>query len=760
MPSATPQRGTFSLRQRPPIAHDAGDHAKQRRSTKFGGPEQQGCRWPIRPRPLFVLSFLAAIVAGHWPCAAQQTGSEFESFDELMNRERPVRRSPEPATGTNPSGSSDDRWLPPTMGPFRPLRPNESSDESGRQDSGSEFPVPFDSETPDDRDDGRGVPFRPVDLRDDDTVAPPAEGGTERLSDAERDGFRWEDHRTSVADLLLPVSERTGIARAAVFDHGTPVLTFAEEQVYLQLLERIDRQRQALVRQMTERLANAGEQAGVWEKAFYQFKQVRQLAWDNGHLRADSGADRIGGLPDPFRQSEEKRQTVDRDYDLLTDIRNFPHHFVGRPIVLEGIFQFEADVRLGATPPDPNEVSAEAGPAEERLTIPLARGTLTSLNGRQRIAMVDTRGLLTADGSRVEVSDRPGLDPVPVLVKGWVVKRWDDVPLVYCETLRQISPRPHRALIQQYTVDRRAMREQERWLYFETLRQMQLTKQAPKQQLARSFLKARITDLMKAIDRQTRLDLQRTDELLQAEKISEREHRQRKAAYQRRLTTRVRRYRDLLEQPEQFSTFVDLFQNPEVYHGRLVTLSGHVRHVVSYPGDEMMFQDGRMLHEIWLFTDDSQHNPTVVITPELPDSFPTSAEVIDRVTVTGCFFKRYVYGSQDADRIAPLILAGKISWDPTVDQVNELVADGHVPASSPLARKASLIDRDMGRTGGMIIAFCIVVGLMVLFGRAQREERDRVRLRKRINELPEFENLSTPGYALPRSDLGSESSRR
>lgn len=78
---------------------------------------------------------------------------------------------------------------------------------------------------------------------------------------------------------------------------------------------------------------------------------------------------------------------------------------------------------------------------------------------------------------------------------------------------------------------------------------------------------------------------------------------------------------------------------------------------------------GQPLHELWLFTDDSQHNPTVIVTPTLPDEFPRNANDIDSVTVTGCLFKMYVYRSQNESRIAPLLLAGRIDWKPTNDQI-------------------------------------------------------------------------------------------
>ena len=61
-------------------------------------------------------------------------------------------------------------------------------------------------------------------------------------------------------------------------------------------------------------------------------------------------------------------------------------------------------------------------------------------------------------------------------------------------------------------------------------------------------------------------------------------------------------------------------------------------------------------------------------------------------------------------------------------------------------------NKGLSRTAAMVIGFFVVFVIMVLWGRAQREERDRVRLRKRVNDLPEFENPPLPGYSLPLSD--------
>lgn len=118
--------------------------------------------------------------------------------------------------------------------------------------------------------------------------------------------------------------------------------------------------------------------------------------------------------------------------------------------------------------------------------------------------------------------------------------------------------------------------------------------------------------------------------------------------------------------------FPDIFKNLNRYKGRLVTLTGRVRKLIHYPAEENKYGI-KTLYEAWLFTDDSQQNPAVIICTEVPkalqNGLPEGKEVIDHVTVTGYVFKMYAYNAQDNRRIAPMILARSLEWAPqTVDE--------------------------------------------------------------------------------------------
>lgn len=115
--------------------------------------------------------------------------------------------------------------------------------------------------------------------------------------------------------------------------------------------------------------------------------------------------------------------------------------------------------------------------------------------------------------------------------------------------------------------------------------------------------------------------------------------------------------------------FPDIFKNSSRYKGRLVTLQGRVRKLIHYPAEKNEYGI-KTLYEAWLFTDDSQQNPTVVVCTQVPEvlqnGLPKGTDLIDHVTVTGYLFKMYAYNAQDTTRVAPLILAKQLEWSPLV----------------------------------------------------------------------------------------------
>ena len=128
---------------------------------------------------------------------------------------------------------------------------------------------------------------------------------------------------------------------------------------------------------------------------------------------------------------------------------------------------------------------------------------------------------------------------------------------------------------------------------------------------------------------------------------------------------------------DEFPVFADLFQHPDVYRGRLVTLRGYVRRLISYaaPENDLGIET---LYEAWLYTPDSQGNPAVVVCTEIPEGIPRGDQLVDHVSVTGYSFKHYLYSAQDTWRVAPMILAGRLNWNPAASEQRSGIPIGYL----------------------------------------------------------------------------------
>ena len=122
-----------------------------------------------------------------------------------------------------------------------------------------------------------------------------------------------------------------------------------------------------------------------------------------------------------------------------------------------------------------------------------------------------------------------------------------------------------------------------------------------------------------------------------------------------------RKRRKALKRPRPL--FVDLFktlsENPRIYRGQAVTMSGTLRKLTVSQADPLNSFGIQNVYEGWIFAEDSQSNPTVVVFTENPDNLPDKGnEVSIPVEVTGYVFKMYGYKAQDGKlRIAPMLLA-------------------------------------------------------------------------------------------------------
>lgn len=121
----------------------------------------------------------------------------------------------------------------------------------------------------------------------------------------------------------------------------------------------------------------------------------------------------------------------------------------------------------------------------------------------------------------------------------------------------------------------------------------------------------------------------------------------------------------------EFPDFVDLYNVPELYHGKLVTLQGHLRKLSSFSPDENPYGIEGQLWEGWLYDPHGQNHPAVIISTDRDDSIEEGTEiVVDHVSVTGYFFKNYGFEAQDALRFAPMLIAKTIEHHPPAESIN------------------------------------------------------------------------------------------
>jgi len=653
--------------------------------------------------------------------------------------------------GVIPRRSRDTLRLDPTP-QLTPPRGDTRERDSGFSSSPDYLPPVGDDRRPsrDDRSLPLRDPFAPAQpRRPSETPDPalPAENGS-----VATDGFDWRLQPVTLADLK--------VGHPWSFEHTKPNLSAAEMEDYISLIRAAKDRKNSVGLYLPDDV----NIVSAWESAFYRFAEARRQAWSNGNLRLQPTR---SGLANPFDSIDsavvsaaDRIETPDnlKSYSLTADMRSHPSEFVGRPVVLYGLF----------TPSVINQLQATRSTGDEKKVYKLQRGFLRNLSNTENIALVDAEGFVDYDSQKKAIEAWPVDQRIsyPVLVKGWFVKTMGGQPLVYCDVVRVLTPRPYDESIRDHVHNRRRISDDESWLYYETLRQLQITSSEIQAGIALADQQLRVNTLMAEVREKAIADRALIQNAFKKGSLGDLDG-QNKGSYQAKVTRlerqidqRLNRYREFQQHPDTFPMFVDIFQYPDRWQGHLVTLRGHVRRVTSHVGDPGLF-NGQPLYELWLFTDDSQHNPTVIVTPSLPDEFPRNAAVVDSVTVTGCLFKMYVYKSQTENRIAPLLLAGRINWQPTNDQIVALGKEGHFAKGSPLLAVAKANSGNpVSDTMVLLFGFVSLLATMTIWGRVQRDRRESERLKLLVDERPDFRQTSQDMYSGPFAESRYEPTRR
>ncbi len=650
-----------------------------------------------------------------------------DPVDERDDRERPI---PSPRDRDLDLDRDPDR----NSGRSMPLEPIGPGDLDGLRNFGSPRPS-------DDRRMPRG------DSSDESSVLPPDNEGRFPVIRPKTGEFDWSQQTVSIADIE--------VGRDWKFEHDKATLTDDETSDYVHLIRMVENKR-------TTRpyVADGVNVTSLWEASFYRFAQVRRQAWTNGTLKLHL---KSSDLSDPFAAGNTTLSATDElpnasepnQYSLELDMKAHPKDFVGRPIVMYGLFR----------PRGVRELLADRSLDGEEQVYQLKTGFLRNLQDTETIAMVDAAAYVDSQ-AQTEPSRAWPSTPVaiPVVVKGWYVKRWQGQPLIYTDVLRILTPKPYDRYIQDFVSSKQPVNDDEAWLYYETLRQLQVTSGDVQSALALADQNERVQELLAAAKQQAAADRLSLENQLRSGKIKREDEANSpgfetlRRRIERQIDLRVRRADQHLKTPETFPMFVDLFDDPDRWQGHLITLRGHVRRISQYEGDSTLF-DGQTLYELWLFPPDSMHNPAVIVTPSVPRDFPVNAELVDGVSVTGCFFKMYRYRGQEKIRPAPLVLAGRIAWNPTPEHVLKLVEAGHIPASAPIVSVAQAQSRRVSDTTILIIGFLVLMGAMTLWGRVQRDRRERKRLLSLVDEKPLFRQTPQEQYSRSFAESGFESFR-
>jgi hypothetical protein len=116
--------------------------------------------------------------------------------------------------------------------------------------------------------------------------------------------------------------------------------------------------------------------------------------------------------------------------------------------------------------------------------------------------------------------------------------------------------------------------------------------------------------------------------------------------------------------------FAQLFHQPEMYRGRVVTVRGTVMNAsqIDLDGDD----PGRERYVLWIMPARGPNSPIVAYARAMPNGFPTIqrqpggrlTKIREEVSVTGLMLKRGSYHAQDGPRRAPVIIANVPEWTP------------------------------------------------------------------------------------------------
>ncbi|HEV3164569.1 MAG TPA: hypothetical protein VGZ22_11125 [Isosphaeraceae bacterium] len=107
--------------------------------------------------------------------------------------------------------------------------------------------------------------------------------------------------------------------------------------------------------------------------------------------------------------------------------------------------------------------------------------------------------------------------------------------------------------------------------------------------------------------------------------------------------------------------YTELWERPERYRGILIHLEGTARRVLVHDEINPGLAPRGRLYETYTFSYESQNNPYILVTEEMPENFPGGSDITERVAFDGYFFKLLAYRAGDTTRAAPTLI-GHLHW--------------------------------------------------------------------------------------------------
>lgn len=102
--------------------------------------------------------------------------------------------------------------------------------------------------------------------------------------------------------------------------------------------------------------------------------------------------------------------------------------------------------------------------------------------------------------------------------------------------------------------------------------------------------------------------------------------------------------------------FTRLWEQPEKYRGKLISLRLHIRRVLINEDLPSNPQELKTCYEAWGWTEESRSFPYVLIFPDLPEGLVIGNEMRGEATFVGYFLKIMSYEAFDKTRGAPLLI--------------------------------------------------------------------------------------------------------